>query len=993
MTLIRLGSLRSAVVLLIGCACVLAQQPPAAQPPKPAPAKNNPFEAIPQAAEPAPAPQAQPPKPQLEAPPVADPKPTAPSKPGAQAPAAAAPEGAPPTQEIEAVEFRGVRRVPADTLRAMIFTKRGDMYDVDSIHRDFMALWNTGRFDDIRVEREAGRTGWILRFVMAERRVIRSIKYDGVKSITTSEILDRFKERRVGLSVESQYDPSRVQRARNVLQEYLAERGRQFATVEAELRQVPPSSLEVTFKANEGPKVKVGTIDFTGNQIFSDRVIRRAMKNLKPLGVPRSILLENLFAKSYDSTKLEEDQQRIEMFYKDNGYFVARANDVKSNIVDVGGGNFKLPLIHPNRIGKNANLIINMEEGRQYKLNNINFLGVKLFRTPEALMRPIFQMGAGDVFSTAKLRKGFEDLRKLYGQFGYIDAVSEPNFEPIPSSDKIDLTLNIDEGKQFFIRRIDFSGNTSTRDRVIRRELMIDEGDVYNTRLWELSILRLNQLGYFEALKEADAADIKRDQNSSTVDITLKVKEQGRNSVQMNGGVSGISGSFMGFSYATNNLVGLGETFSVSTTLGTRMRDVTVGFTEPYFLGRPMQMGVTVFMNRFDYNQAREASVFAGRDLTTLYNSIGQQNLLNYVNNSRGFTVFTSYPMRRSFARLGLSYGYTDQSVRTLTAASTSYYQYLNFLNLSGPNQLDGIRSSTITPSLTYNTVNHPITPNAGKSLSLSVQLAGSFLGGNVNMVSPGVDAKYFRKGLMANHVIGLHFNGRYITGYGGKTAPPFNRYFMGGENDIRGFSIWGISPIAFVPTEFDVALLNNDGTARRQRIINQNGVSEFVNVSQKIPAYQLVTPGGDTSLIGNFEYRIPIFGPLILAAFFDAGMNRLLNTNQLQINPDRIAGLSNQFPEATISSKALVANGTQKIRASTGLEFQIMMPVVNAPFRVYWAYNPWIVRQNLQGPILSDRSMFPNEASFVNSLVQVGQVYPYYERRSIFRFSVGRTF
>ena len=114
------------------------------------------------------------------------------------------------------------------------------------------------------------------------------------------------------------------------------------------------------------------------------------------------------------------------------------------DIVNAGGGKFKLPLIHPNKPGKNANLRISIEEGRLYRLNSINFVGVKLFRTPETLMRPVFQMQQGDVFSTAKLRKGFEDLRKLYGQFGYIDFVSEPNIEPVPGTDKIDLTLNFD---------------------------------------------------------------------------------------------------------------------------------------------------------------------------------------------------------------------------------------------------------------------------------------------------------------------------------------------------------------------------------------------------------------------------------------------------------------------------------------------------------------------------------------------------------------------
>jgi outer membrane protein insertion porin family len=985
MTFSRLGCLRFFAASVLCSFPLLSQQnQPQTQPPKPQPPKNNPFETIPQSSEPTP-PQA--PKPQIETvkPPAAGAAQPA-QQPGQQP--------AQPGQDvIDSITFQGVRRVPQDTLRAMIFTKRGDRYDEETLHRDFMALWNTGRFDDIRVEREAGPNGWIVRFVMVERRVIRSIKYDGNKSVSTSEILDRFKERKVGLSVESQYDPNKVQRARNVLQEYLAERGRQFATVEPELRQVPPSSLEIVFKVDEGPKVKVGDIVFHGNQIYSPLVVRRAMKNLHPIGVPHSILLENIFAKSYDSTKLEEDQERIEQFYRDNGYFMARTTDHKVEIVDVGGGKFKLPLIKPNKPGKNANLDITIEEGRLYRLNSINFVGVKLFRTPETLMRPVFQMQQGDIFSTAKLRKGFEELKKLYGQFGYIDFVSDPDIQALPGTDKIDLTLNFDEGKQFFVRRIDFSGNTTTRDKVIRRELLIDEGDVFNTRLWELSILRLNQLGYFEALKEADAADVKRDTKSDTVDLTLKVKERGKNSIQLNGGVSGIAGSFVGFSYSTNNLVGLGETLSLSTTLGTVQRDVTLGFTEPYFLDRPMQLGFTVFLQRFDYNQARQASVLAGRDLTLLFNQLGQQNLLNYVSNSRGFTVFTSYPLRRSFARLGLSYGYTIQNVRTLTDAATAYYQFLDFQRINGPNVLDGIKSSTLTPSYTYNTVNHPITPTAGKSLSLALQFSGGPIGGTVNQIEPVIDAKYFRKGLARNHVIGLHFSGKYLTGYGGKTAPPFNRFFMGGENDVRGFDIWAISPIAFIPVEANITLLNNDGTPRQQRVLDANGNPSFVGVTQKIPSYQLVTPGGDTALVGNFEYRIPIFGPVGLALFFDAGMNRLVNTNQLKLNPDRIATLNSEFPEASFPDKAVISAGTQKIRASTGIELQVLMPVVNAPFRIYWAYNPWIVNENIQGPIVTDRSFFPNEASFINALAQVGRIFPYQEKRSLFRFSVGRTF
>ncbi|MEO8659051.1 MAG: outer membrane protein assembly factor BamA [Bryobacteraceae bacterium] len=956
---------------------------PSPEPAQPAPQakpaeqkKANPFETVPvtpeeQAPKPPQAPGA---KPQLEGP-----------KPATEQPASN-------QNVIEAIEFRGARRVPQDTLRALIFSKKGDRYDEDAIQRDFMALWNTGRFDDISVEREAGRAGWILRFVVTERRVVRSIKYDGNKSLTVSEILDRFKERRVGLTVESQFDQNKVQRATVVLKEYLAERGRQYATVTPEIRQIPPSSLEITFKMVEGPKVKVGIIDITGNQMFTDRVIKRAMKNLKPIGIPRSIFFEDLFAKTYDSTKLEEDKERIRQFYMDHGYFTARIGEQTVTIRRTGGGGIKLPIFYSNRPGIKADIAIPVEEGKKYQLGKINFIGVKLFRTPETLMRPVFQMAEGDAFSTAKLRKGLEELRKLYGNFGYIDMVPEPDFAPNPQTAKLDLTLTVDEGKQFFVRRIDFSGNTTTRDKVIRRELLIDEGDIFNTRLWQVSILRLNQLGYFEALKEEESAQITRDTRNNVVDILLKVKERGKNSVSLNGGVSGISGSFIGFGYSTNNFLGLGETLSLNSELGDRIRNATFGFTEPYFLGRPMQAGFTIYTQRFNYDQGREVSLLSGRNLIPYYNSLGQQNLLNYVSNGYGFTTFLSYPLKRSFARMGITYGYDRQNITTLTTASSTYFDYINFQGLAGANQLTGVKTSKLSPSYTYNSVDHPITPSRGHSIFVSMGYAGGPLGGNVNLLEPTASATWFRKGLKKGHVIGMRGLGRFLTGYGGKVAPPFNRIYMGGENDVRGFDIWSISPIAYVPSQATINVLNDDYSARQQYII-VNGRKTLSPVTQTIPVYQLIFPGGDTQILGNFEYRIPIFGPVTIAAFFDGGFNKVMRSEQLQLNQDRLDNLNGQFPQASFGKNAIVAAGTEKVRTSTGLELQIMMPVVNAPFRLYWAYNPTVVQEYLAPPIVADRSLFPNNATFLNSIASFGQATPYFERRKVFRFTISRTF
>jgi outer membrane protein insertion porin family len=471
------------------------------------------------------------------------------------------------------------------------------------------------------------------------------------------------------------------------------------------------------------------------------------------------------------------------------------------------------------------------------------------------------------------------------------------------------------------------------------------------------------------------------------------VKERGKNSIGLNGGVSGIAGSFVGANYSTNNFLGLGETLSLESQLGTRMRSARLGFTEPYFMDRPIQLGFMVYLTRFDFNQGREASILAGQNLIPLYNQLGSQNLLNYIQNSHGFTVSASTHLRRSFAQIGLTYGFDISNVKTLTTAADNYFQYINFSGVAGPNSLTGIKTSHITPSYHYNTVNHPITPTAGRSLFLSVDFAGSILGGNVNTIRPTVEAKYFHTAPWhRSNVLAFHFMASSVTGYGGKFVPPFSRTFMGGEQDIRGFEIWGITPIAFIPSSGTVNVLNNNGTPRTQNTVS-NGVLTQTNVTMTVPTYQLVTPGGDTQLLGNFEYRIPIIGPVTLAIFFDAGVDRILRSNQLTLDPTRVSDLNSQFPAAGYNGQVYIAPGTQKARASTGLEIQVMMPVVNAPFRLYFAYNPSTVREYLQPPIVADRSSFPNNATFLNSIATYGTAYPFFEKRDLFRFTIGRTF
>ena len=557
---------------------------------------------------------------------------------------------------ISEINVTGNRRIPAETVKSRIFSKPGDIYDAAALERDFNSLWNTGYFEDIKFLREQTPKGWRIIVQVKEKPTIRTIDYVGASSVSNSDILDRFKQDKVGLTVESQYDPTRIKKAEVSIKNLLSEHGRQFATIRTEVRQIPPAAVGITFVVKEGPKVKVGKITFQGNKNIKKRVLRAAMKNLKPIGIPHSIFLEGIFAKTYDATKLEEDTERVRAEYQNRGYFKAAVADPKTVIHDTGHKGFHIPLVQSGP-GKAVDITMQIDEGDQYRLGKITFKNNKAIPNTAAL-RSMIPLKDGDIFSREKIAKGLENLRKAYGEYGYINYTGVPQTTFDDEKKLANLEIDVDEGKQFYVRRIEFQGNTTTRDKVIRRELALEEGGIYNSRLWELSLLRLNQLSYFDQLKPDDpnVTEKRLDEKSGYVDLTLHVKEKGKNSIGLNGGVSGLEGAFIGLNYSTNNFLGRGETLQVQISLGNLARSVLFGYTQPYMFDRPLQFGFTVFGNKISYNQARQLSIFSGQNLNLP--SAVLQNLQNYSQSSAGFTTSLSYPLRRSFKRLGITYSF-----------------------------------------------------------------------------------------------------------------------------------------------------------------------------------------------------------------------------------------------------------------------------------------------------------------------------------------------
>jgi outer membrane protein insertion porin family len=903
----------------------------------------------------------------------------------------------------------GNRRIPKESVIARLFERQGDAYDPSIVERDFNSLWNTTYFEDVRIEKVETPSCVQMVIYVHEKPTIREVNYKGLNAVTQSDVLDRFKKAKIGSLVESQLDFTKIKRAEVALKGLLAEHGHQFSTVRTEVKTIPPASVAITFSIKEGPTVKVGKIAFEGNHEISSRTLRGAMRNSRPIGIPHSIILENLFARTFDATKLDEDAERVRAAYGDKGYFKAQTGEPQTKIRDAGGVNLLLMPSH----GKRIDILVPVEEGARYRLGGIKFLNAK-DKNP-AILRNQFTQKDGEYFNRTLFSKGLENLRKAYGSLGYINFVGTPQPRFDEAKHLIYLDIDLDEGKKFFVSRIEFSGNTVTRDRVIRRELMLEEGQQYNNQLWELSILRLNQLNYFENLKAEQDSETRTNADEGTVDLLLKLKEKGKNSIGLNGGISGLSGSFIGLNYETNNFLGLGETLSVTANVGDLTRNLTLGFTEPYFRNKPISLGFQVFATKYDYNPAKSYGATSGQSANL---SNAQQSLLtNYNQSTTGLSISLQYPIRRTFKRLGVSYSLQRASVTTFNDNTRNIFETLAFRSgLAGQNQLNGIITSTVTPSFTYSSIDRAVGPHSGRDLNIAVQIAGA--GGNVKYFSPVASFRqyYPMKGLRINreghNVLGMRAQLAHVEGFGGQVAPPFNRIYAGGETDVRGFDIRAASPYTFIPTKVMFNLTNPDGSTVPRDPTNPG----LGNVQIPIPVYRLTSVGGDTSLTTNIEYRIPFGNSVTFAIFddfnmtFDALKSQLRQSvlGQTQISsplygcPVFINGACSGGKQVSFPNLLETASGTNFVpRMSLGAEIQVILPIVNAPFRIYYAYNPLRLYEDLPQKLAVDnatfRTFFPNTGaglySYNQALQFYGANYQLREPRKTLRLTVSTTF
>src|SRR6266436_6236846 len=427
-----------------------------------------------------------------------------------------------PPRVVENVDVIGNRRLRKDDIVYYIQTRAGETYNPSQVERDLQTINSLNFFDkaETRVTIEDGPRGGVnVTFYVVELPIIRDIQFEGLKSVSESDVLKTFREKRVGVSKEAIQDPVKVRNATRVLKDMLAAKGHPNATVKAAIEKVSATSNAITFQINEGPRVRVAEIRFEGSKVFKSSKLRDQMKYVKEAGLITRFRDQDIL----DREKLDYDLHRVDSYMRSKGYLQARHGEPKIEGLGPKRTGFPiLPIPFLTSVDDTLRITVPIIDGRLYRVGDVKIEGNSIFS--EAAIKAIIGLQKGEVANGEALTKAlYENLKKYYGQQGFIQYTAEvtPTFKDNPQNANegvADFLITIDEGKQFALRRLEFTGNTFTRDNVLRREVLINEGDIYNQGMFEYSVTRLNQLGYFNPIDKDKDADYKTNEEEGLVE-------------------------------------------------------------------------------------------------------------------------------------------------------------------------------------------------------------------------------------------------------------------------------------------------------------------------------------------------------------------------------------------------------------------------------------------------------------------------------------------
>src|SRR5882724_5862486 len=648
----------------------------------------------------------------------------------------APPQGPPIVRSIE-VEYTGPGTVSKERILAQIRTRVGQPYSNEVVEQDIAALYKTGSIQNVRIFAQPQGDGLRVIVAVQTRSILREIVIDGAERVKAQRLRKEIK-----LKLNQPVNEQQLEEARQKIIEVY--QGRGFTDVSVQFRIDPidekRGTARVVYTVTEGVRGAVSRINFEGNTHFSEKVLRKQMKTR---GRTPIYFLDK--SGRFDEVQLQQDLDKIREFYQDHGYIDVEIKDVRRERMEKG------PMI----------LTIVVAEGPQYHVHKLTITGYQ--NTTEQKIRVLLKMKEGSVYSPKQLRDDAKAVADAYGSGGYVDLVVQPEGTPAGPA-LIDVHYSIEEGVRSFVNRVNIEGNTRTKDKVIRREVLVAPGDVFNTVRVDITKKRLENLGYFAKVETyPEETDI-----PGRKDLTILVQEKRTGSLSFGGGFSTVD-KLVGFAELTQgnfdlfnwtSFTGGGQKFRLRVQYGTQRKDFILSITEPYFLYRRLSLNGQIFYNEANY----------------LSSEYDQRNY--------GFLTELRKPIN-TYTYASLGYSLQDVDIFNVVVSASDFIK----------SQKGSSVESKLFTSVVLDTRDSALLSRRGQRVTFSPLLAGGFLGRDTQIYAFDLEgSQYFQLPkdtiLLINGEIGT------VSQWGASNGVPiYERLFLGGSNNLRGFPFREVGP------------------------------------------------------------------------------------------------------------------------------------------------------------------------------------------------------
>lgn len=715
--------------------------------------------------------------------------------------------------EIADIVLEGGKTVTLDTVSYYLDIYPGDTLDREALASGYHRLWESGLFEKIDIELEpAGDNQVVLYVVVDERPFVTTVEFEGNKKLNDSDLKDKLDEKGIDVPHNVPLRMAQLSQIETALKEIYDTEGYRSAIVDFKVEEVAPTKRKVVYLIDEGGKVKIASIDFVGNEVFSDSKLRGALKKTKQTGLTQMFGGKTL----YLDENWDEDRDNLRKFYLNHGYKDIKIGQPKLDLVakDPEAETLK-------KMEYRLHITIPVEEGEPYTMGSLKVDGVKVFNA-EA-MPHLFDVRPGHTYSYKGIEEGMEKLQDLYHNSGYIYAYANQVLEDREDEDHVvDVIINVFEGDRYSLGRLEFAGNTTTRDKVLRREFRLPEGSQMAMGVFRASVFKVNALGYFKLEEEPLEFDF--DDEAKRVNVVVKGQEVGRNDIQFGAGYSELDGFFAQAQFNTRNFMGRGNTLGVSLQLGRRSDFYTLSYTEPYFLDRRILVGGSIFRTSLDY-----ADFYRETTGVTLSSGLGVGTFSSVSALISFEDVFSQFAVQQG-GYVGQPTGGHDRPVEPPPVVPGEREIALE--------TIEG-RVAAISPAYNMDSRDDPFDPNRGKSFSARIRFAGGPMGGDYDYIRPNITWTQFIS-LSSKFVFAYRSEAGIFFPYNESEIPLYERYRLGGDRTLRGLPQYSVLP----RTEDGSYFLTRNGSRM----------------------------GGDRYWLANFELQYRIGGPVKLVAFTDLG-------------------------------------------------------------------------------------------------------------------------